>query len=426
MACIQRDSDSIIIKGGNKLWGKVKVQGSKNSSLPILAATLLVQGVCTLKNIPDITDVYYMCKLLEYTGCVISMNEEKHTITLNSTNIKDYLLPGAFVKQMRSSVILLGAMLGRMKEAGIDYPGGCVIGERPIDLHLMALERLGASIRIDGNYIHARTEQLTGARIEFPFKSVGATQNAILAAVLANGRTVLDNASREPEVEELCRFLQAAGAKIDLSLEKSIVIDGVDELHPVEYEIVSDRIVAGTYLFTAMAARGEITLENAPVEHMKSTLEIIRRMGGEISICHSTGRIFLRAPDEIYNVDYVETREYPGFPTDMQSQLIALACTAKGTLTIKENIFSNRFKVINELRQMGADISCENNIAVVKGVSCLDGRHVIAMELRGGAALCIAGIAAKGITVVSNVHFIDRGYEDIVRDISALEGTVER
>lgn len=418
-------SDSITIKGGSPLWGRLKVQGSKNSSLPILAATLLIPGTCTITNVPNITDVYYMRKLLEHIGCKIIIIDE-HTLQIDATNLKEYLLPGAYVKKMRSSVVLLGPLLARLKQAGIDYPGGCVIGERPIDLHLEALKRLGANLQIDGHYIRAMVSELIGNEVVFPFKSVGATQNTILLGVTAKGKTVIKNASIEPEIQTLCDFLNKAGANIKIQAPDMITIEGVDELKPIEYKVVSDRIVAGTYLFATMAAKGEILLEDAPIEYMESVLDIARQMGSNIEIYDNKRQIHLKSEQKMTNLSYIETKEYPGFPTDMQSQLMAVSCISNGKLELKENIFSNRYNIVDELRRMGADIQVNGNQATVRGVNQLEGRHVIAIDLRAGAGLVIAGLAASDVTVVSNAHFIDRGYEDIVRDLTRLNASINR
>ena len=282
----------IQIKGGNPLQGRVRIQGSKNASLPVLAATLLIAGQCTLDNCPQIMDVVCMQKLLEHAGCQVKRTD--HRMTVNAEHVREHRLPGEYVGRMRSSVILMGALLGRVGQVGIDYPGGCVIGERPIDLHLMALEKLGAQITTEGNYIYARTSGLRGARITFPIYSVGATQNALLAAVTARGTTILEHASSEPEITALCEFLNAAGAQIEGIGTDTLIIDGVDALHEVEYRMISDRIVAGTYLFATMAAGGRIILEDAPVSHMESVLQVLEQMGASIITCTDRHRCCYR------------------------------------------------------------------------------------------------------------------------------------
>lgn len=410
----------IRIEGRYPLCGSVKIQGSKNASLPILAACILIEGRCTISNCPDITDVSYMLKLLESAGC--SIERKGKNIIVDSTDVTQWRLPGTYVGKMRSSVILMGALLGRKKEAGIDYPGGCVIGERPIDLHLMALEKLGAVISTAGNYISAQAKELHGADIVFPFSSVGATQNAVLAAVLAKGITRISYAAREPEVTALCEFLNLAGADITGIGTNQLVISGVERLHGTDYNIMPDRIVAGTYLFGAMAAGGDILLENAPVDQLSTVLAVIQGMGGCIKADSVNNIISLKVHENIHNLEYVETGVYPQFPTDLQSPLLAAACVAQGTLVLKENIFAGRFKIMEELLRMGADIEKGNkdNVVVIHGGKQLEGRNVIARELRGGAALIIAGVAAKGLTMVTDTCYIRRGYEDIAGDFNKL------
>lgn len=431
MAYDSENASSICMEGGKQLEGKVHIQGSKNAALPVLAASILIPEACSLKNVPNITDINCMENLLESTGTVLKKNEETQTLRIEAADINEYRLPAKYMSAMRSSVVLMGALLGRIGEALVDYPGGCVIGERPIDLHLYGLEKLGAQIWTDKNRIHAYADELKGAQISFPFPSVGATQNTILAAVTARGTTVIQNAAREPEITALCDFLNQAGADIEIGSDfiatGKIVIHGVEisRLHGVEYEIIPDRIVAGTYLFAALAVGGNIELENAPAAQLGSVCDLIGRMGGSI-LSEREGkkeRILVRVdkPKAVRNVPFVETDVYPAFPTDLQSPLLACACVSKGELVLKERIFSSRFKVVEELVRMGADIAVVDNESVrVRGVEKLAGRTVIARELRGGAALVIAGLAASGITTVKDICYINRGYQDIVGDLKGL------
>lgn len=408
----------IRIEGRHPLRGSVKIQGSKNATLPILAACLLIPGKCVIHNCPMINDVIYMIKLLEYAGCIVECKGS--TVSIDACHISEFRLPGSYVRKMRSSVILMGALLGRIHEVGSDYPGGCVIGERPIDLHLRGLEALGACISIEGNYIYASAKELKGTAIAFPFSSVGATQNVLLAAVLADGETCIRNAAKEPEIEVLCDFLKLAGADIEGGGTEQIVVRGVKNLHPVEFEMIPDRIVAGTYMFAAMAAGGEVCLKSVPVKHLESVLHVIRDMGGEVLVQQEGSEIILHAGTNTKNISFIETDVYPGFPTDLQSQLLATAVVTKGSLLLKERIFSGRFKIVEELRRMGADIREEQDSVQINGGVTLEGRNVIARELRGGAALVIAGLAASGITTVMDNGYIYRGYEDIARDLRAL------
>lgn len=411
--------DTIIrIKGKVPLHGSVRIQGSKNAALPILAACLLIPGRCVIRNCPIITDVIYMLKLLEYAGCAVE--QTGNTVTIDAGNIKEFRLPGGYVRRMRSSVILIGALLGRIGEVGIDYPGGCVIGERPIDLHLRGLKALGADISIEGNYIYASAKELKGTKIAFPFSSVGATQNILLASVLAEGETSIQNAAKEPEISALCSFLKLAGADIEGIGTQTLVVRGVNALHPVEFEMIPDRIVAGTYLFSAMAAKGSICLKEAPIEHLDSVFHVLEDMGGELYIRKALQEVELRVGDSTRNIPFIETDVYPGFPTDLQSLLLVAAVVTEGELLLKERIFSGRFKIVEELRRMGACITEAQDSVVICGKAALEGRNVIARELRGGAALVVAGLSASGITTVTNTGYIYRGYEDIVRDMRAL------
>lgn len=430
MAHLGRNSESIRMEGKRPLAGRIQVQGSKNAALPILAACMLIPGRCIFTGCPDITDIGHMCGLLKSTGAVVNIygTEGSRRIEIDTRNVKGHRLPEKYVSAMRSSVVMMGAMLGRLGEVCVNYPGGCVIGERPIDLHLYGLEKLGAQIWTEGNHIRAYADELKGAVIDFPFPSVGATQNVILAAVTARGTTVIRNAAREPEITELCRFLNAAGADIDISgihrTGGKIVVRGVElsRLHGVEYSIISDRIVAGTYMFASLAAGGEVVLENVPVGQLESVSSIITGMGADVIPDMDKGEIMVRATDRdrIVNLPYIETDVYPAFPTDLQSPLLVAACMAKGTLRVKEKIFSSRFRIVEELQRMGAEITVDADTAVVTGVRELEGRNVIARELRGGAALVIAGLCASGITTVSDTGYISRGYQDIVGDLAGL------
>ena len=429
MAYDSQSNSAICMEGGNRLTGTVWIQGSKNAALPVFAASVLIPDTCVLKNVPYITDINCMENLLKSTGAVLEERQNAHELRIDSTNIREYRLPAKYVSAMRSSVVLMGALLGRLGEALVDYPGGCVIGERPIDLHLFGLEKLGAQIWTDKNRIHAYADELKGAFINFPFPSVGATQNTILAAVTARGTTVIKNAAREPEVTALCDFLNKAGAHIEIGhdfiVTGKIVIHGVEvsSLHGVEYEIIPDRIVAGTYMFAALGAGGNITVENAPVSQLRSVCTLIRKMGATVISDDENNRILIHTDENrrIKNVPFVETGVYPEFPTDLQSLLLTCACVSEGELTIKERIFSSRFKVVEELVRMGADIEVLDNERVrVRGVEKLEGRTVIAQELRGGAALVNAGLAAEGITTVTDIQYIKRGYQDIVGDLKGL------
>lgn len=429
MAHFGRNSESIRMEGKKPLDGRIRIQGSKNAALPILAACMLIPGKCVLRGCPDITDIECMFNLLKSTGAAVNtVSAGAEAVEIDTGSVREHRLPERYVSAMRSSVIMMGAMLGRLGEVCVNYPGGCVIGDRPIDLHLYGLEKLGAQIWIEGNHIHAYADELRGAVIDFAFPSVGATQNVILAAVTAQGTTVIKNAAKEPEIIELCRFLNTAGARIDYAgtLLKTgrIVIQGVElsRLRGIEYDIISDRIVAGTYLFAALAAGGEVALENVPIRQLDSICDTIRGMGAALTVDADRNEMTIDAcdRDRIVNVPYIETEVYPDFPTDLQSPLLVAACMARGRLAVREKIFSSRFRIVEELRRMGADIEVKGDTALVTGGRELEGRTVIARELRGGAALVIAGLCASGITTVADSGYIRRGYQDIVGDFTAL------
>ncbi len=412
--------DAIRIYGGKSLDGQTVVQGSKNASLPILAATLLIEGTCEIENCPDISDVRHMQKLLESLGC--RLEREGTLVRVNTLGFSAHDMPSDSVGVMRSSLILAGALLAKTGQICMEYPGGCVIGARPIDLHLKSLRLMGASIEESESGFCAEAARLRGAVLHLPFVSVGATENLILAAVLADGETVIEPAAREPEIGALCEFLRLAGARIKGAGTGRLVIQGVEKLSPVRYRVPADRIVAGTYLCACMCAGGRIFLKDAPVSHMESVLACAESMGASI-VCEADGLLVAgRAHESV--CDVVRTACYPGFPTDMQSPfMVAMALSGRAG-RIEENVFENRFRVVSELCRMGADITVRGNVAYVGG-GPLHGAIVQAQELRGGAALVIAALAADGTSIVTNRHYIDRGYEDIVSSLRALGADLE-
>lgn len=414
--------DAIHIRGGNALFGETKIQGSKNAVLPIMAAALLLDDKCVIENCPRILDVEHMNNLLVSLGCRIRRGNRVIEIDashLSLSEMEDNAIRNENVTCMRSSIMLLGAMLGRVGEVSLAYPGGCVIGERPIDLHMKALQRMGVEFYEEQGYFRAYVKELRGAVIKLPVASVGATENVILAAVKAKGVTVLQNAAMEPEITSLCEFLVKAGAKIEGIGGNTLIIKGEAHLHGVAYRVPADRIVAGTYLFSVLGTGGHIFLRDAPIQHMKSMLQKASSLGAKIAL--SKDGISVMAENEIAAVPYTKTEIFPGFPTDMQSPLMAVLTKAKGVSIIEETIFENRFQVAEELRKMGADIELlGTHKAMITGVSKLYGCPVEARELRGGAALIIAGCMAEGETIISNKHFIERGYEDVCRDYQNL------
>jgi len=412
--------DSIRIQGGMALQGKVCIQGSKNASLPVLAATLLVGECSFIRNCPRIADVHSMVSLLKSLGC--SVHWQETGLAVDSSQVRRGELPVDAVKGMRSSLCLLGALLGRCGEVVMEHPGGCVIGERPIDLHLSALGQMGVEFTGGDGMLRARAGRLHGAEICLPFPSVGATENIILAGAAAEGDTVLEGAALEPEITALCRYLQCCGAFIEGAGSRRIVIHGGRKLYGTDFAVPADRIVAGTYLFGCVGAGGNVLLERAPQEEMGAVLAAARCMGAHI--CVSEEGIYVQAPDRPAPVRLV-TAPYPGFPTDLQSAALAAETLGSGASYIEERIFENRFRIVEELEKMGARFSERNaNGLVVHGVEALQGARVEARELRGGAALVVAGLMAEGETFVDGCQYIYRGYESICRDFRELGARV--
>ncbi len=409
--------DSIQIHGGVALQGKVRIQGSKNAALPILAGTLLTKETSYIRNCPKISDVYGMINLLKSLGCHVSWEESG--IRVNAKDICKGEMQGEAITGMRSSLCLLGALLGRCGEVVMEYPGGCVIGERPIDLHLSALSKMGVVFTEEQGFIRAAAKQLNGAHIKLPMASVGATENIILAAVTAQGDTLLEGAAREPEVAALCRFLNCCGAVIEGIGSSRLRVKGNRTLHGGDFTVPADRIVAGTYLFAAVATGGSVLLEEAPYSQMEAVLHVAERMGAQC-IAAREG-VYVQAAKRPGAIPCLRTAPYPGFPTDLQSMALVALTTAKGQCRIEETIFENRFRVVEPLRKMGADIQiCDAHSVIVKGVERLHGKAVEAKELRGGAALVLAGLMAEGESVVSDCKYIYRGYENICKDLREL------
>ncbi len=412
---------SIEVIGGKQLKGELNIQGSKNAALPVIAATILNRGTTVLKNCPKILDVCHMVNILQELGCVASW--DGNTLYVDSSNAASTSVPEESVTKMRSSILFLGSLLGRHKEVTIAYPGGCSIGKRPIDYHLKAIKKMNVTQEFTGEndaMIHCYSDRILGADIFLEFPSVGATQNIILTAVLSEGTTRIFNAAREPEVIEVCNYLIAAGARICGKGTAFIEIEGVKQLHDVEFRLSSDRIVAGTYMAAVAAAGGDVVFTNTPVSHLESTLRVLKRIGCNINIVDD--RVSIHARHRPMPIELLKTQPYPGFPTDMQSQLLTVLCLADGISTIVEEIFESRYQNIDDLRKMGAQITLDakENRVVITGVKQLTGAIVEAHDLRGGAALVIAGIAATGTTVVRNATSIERGYEDICRDLAAI------
>ncbi len=413
--------DAIRIYGGNCLEGQTLIQGSKNAALPILAATLLINGVCEIENCPVISDVYHMLRLMSSLGCKIE--REKNLVRVDTSMNLECDMPADSVGVMRSSITLLGALLARVGKVRMEYPGGCVIGKRPIDLHLAGLRRMGVEIIEDENGFDASVTGLKGAVHNLPFVSVGATENLILAAVLAEGETVIEPAAAEPEIQALCEFLSEAGANISGIGTSRLVIKGVDRLYPIWYRVPADRIVAGTYLASCLCAGGHIFLRDAPAESMRTVMDEAVLFGGKTAVCKDGIEVVCKQKTK--NPELLRTGSYPAFPTDLQSPFLSVMAVSKGEGVVEETIFENRFRIVTELEKMGADITVCKGKAFVRGVEALHGAKVCAKELRGGAALVAAGAKAEGITVITNRHFIDRGYENIVADMHNLGVLIE-
>lgn len=413
--------ESIFVHGGIALQGQVRIQGSKNAVLPVLAATLLTEGISVIDNCPRLMDVYHMQTLLKSLGCIVIRDEEKLKISAEHVDMLRALssMPEDAVRGMRSSIILLGAMLARTGEVRVEMPGGCVIGKRPIDLHRKALEAMNVVFEEKSHGLYATTTGLMGAEITLPIPSVGVTENILLAAATAEGTTVIRGAAREPEIETLCDFLSACGADITGGGSSTIIIKGVNELEGGYFRIPGDRIVAGTYLCACMAAGGEVFLAEAPSSKMQAVLNLANRMG---AVCQSTEEgLYVQRRRPLKTPEKIVTGPYPEFPTDMQSPFLSVLSLAEGKCMVEENIFENRFHTIPYLQRMGAKLTqIDERHVLSEGVEELHGFTVTAEELRGGAALVIAGTAAKGETVIDGCHYIARGYENICRDLREL------
>jgi len=409
------------IQGGTRLAGEVRVAGAKNAALPILAACLLTAAPVRISNVPQLNDVRTMVKLLQRMG--VAVEAHAHAVTLDARHVAEPFAPYDLVKTMRASILTLGPLVARFGEARVSLPGGCAIGERPVDLHIKGLTAMGAEIAIESGYIHAKARRLEGTRIFMDTVTVTGTENLMMAACLAQGTTVLENAAREPEVIDLARCLVAMGAKIRGHGSDVITIEGVSALFGVEHAVMPDRIEAGTFLAAAAATRGEVTLTGAPVESLDAVMEKLREAGARIEAADSTVRLSMAARPKAVSV---RTAPHPGFPTDMQAQFIALNTVAEGTALVTETIFENRFMHVQELRRLGAHIDIQGNTAVVHGMEALAGATVMATDLRASASLVIAGLVADGTTVIDRIYHLDRGYEHIESRLGELGARITR
>jgi UDP-N-acetylglucosamine 1-carboxyvinyltransferase len=413
--------EKMIIEGGYRLVGEVPVSGAKNAALPLFAASLLTEGWVTLHNVPALADIRTISRLLRQMG--VKTEGDSGTVKLNASGVHSYEAPYNLVKTMRASVLVLGPLAAKWKRARVSLPGGCAIGARPINLHLKGLEALGAQVELKHGYVEAAADRLKGAEIYFDIATVTGTENIMMAAALAKGRTVLKNAAREPEVVELAKALNQMGAKIQEAGNQVIIIDGVEELHPIEYTIMPDRIEAGSFMVAAGITQGNVKLLNCNLSHMEAVTAKLKEAG--LEIFPEGGGVKVIGPVNIKPVD-VKTLPYPGFPTDMQAQIMALMCLANGLSVINETVFENRFMHVSELKRMGADIRIEGGNAIVRGLTNLTGAPVMATDLRASASLVLAGLAAEGTTEVSRIYHLDRGYEKLDNKLNKLGAKIRR
>lgn len=415
--------ETIVIKGGNRLEGEIRLQGSKNSSLPVLAATVLVDGVSVIHNCPDLTDVSAAIKILEHLGCRVTREGDR--VTVDSRFVTGCGIPDSLMREMRSSIVFLGSILGRTGQVRLSSPGGCEIGLRPIDLHISSLRAMGISIDESRGYVTCtRKNHSADTVISLSFPSVGATENIILAGALGEGRTVILNAAREPEIRDLADFLNSCGCRVELTNQGTVIIDAVPKAHGTEHRIIPDRIAAVTYLSAVAVTGGDVLITDTDTDDYRTVLPFFEAAGCEIS--DGRDRIRLKMNRRPLPLGDIRTMPYPGFPTDAQAPLMAVACVARGTSVIVENIFEGRFKHVGELVRMGAKIRLEGRVALIDGVENLYGTRVECPDLRAGAALVVAGLSAKGVTTVCSLGHIDRGYENIERCLKNLGADIER
>lgn len=413
--------DRLVVKGGQALQGSIKVSGAKNAVLPILAASLLASNECYIKDVPDLADVATIIDVLKSLGA--KAKKENDEVLINASDITKVEAPYEYVRKMRASFLVMGPLLARLGEARISLPGGCAIGVRPIDLHLKGFEALGAEIISGHGFIQAKAKKLIGSKIYLDFPSVGATENIMMAASMAEGTTVIENCAEEPEIVDLANFLNAMGGKIKGAGTKVIKIQGVKQLQGVSHNVIPDRIEAGTYMVASAISKGDILVENVITDHLKPVVAKLLETGAKIKEEENGIRVI--GPEKIKPVD-IKTLPYPGYPTDMQAQMMAYMTIAKGTSVLTETVFENRFMHADELRRMGADIKIEGHTAVIEGVKSLTGAPVKATDLRAGAALILAAIVANGQTEISCIHHIDRGYDKIEQKLKNIGVDIKR
>ncbi|HCJ75213.1 UDP-N-acetylglucosamine 1-carboxyvinyltransferase [Thermoguttaceae bacterium LCP21S3_D4] len=414
--------EQYVIKGGNPLVGEVEIGGAKNAALGILAAAIMTDETVTIDNLPNVRDINVLLSAMEGIGAKIERLGE-HKVKINGSLIHDLSVDYEYINKIRASYYLLGALLGKYKKAEVAFPGGCAIGTRPIDLHLKGFRALGADVDIQHGLISATAEHLVGNHIYLDKVSVGATINIMMAASMAEGKTIIENAAKEPHVVDVANFLNSMGANIRGAGTDVIRIVGVEKLHKTEYSIIPDQIEAGTFMFAAAATKGDVTVKNVIPKHLEATTAKLIEIGCEVEEFDDAVRVVSSKP---LHHTQVTTLPYPGFPTDMQPQMSVLLALAEGTSTVTESIFENRFKYVDELTRMGAQVKVESNIAIITGVEKYTGARVSAPDLRAGAALVIAGLAAEGITIVDDIYYIERGYEHFEEKLSSLGAMIEK
>ena len=414
--------DQYVIKGGNPLVGEVEIGGAKNAALAILAAAIMTDETVLIENLPDVRDINVLLEAMQQIGAQVE-RLDRHTVKINGAHIGGYSVDYEYIKRIRASYYLLGALLGKYKKAEVPLPGGCNIGSRPIDQHLKGFRALGAEVKIEYGSIMAEAARLHGSHIYLDVVSVGATINIMMAAAMAEGNTVLENAAKEPHVVDVANFLNSMGANIKGAGTDVIRIKGVEKLHSTEYSIIPDQIEAGTFMFAAAATHGDVTVKNVIPKHLEATTSKLLEIGCEIEELDDAVRVVCSKGLRSTNV---KTLPYPGFPTDMQPQITATLALAKGSSIVTESIFENRFKYVDELARMGASIKVEGNTAIIDGVERYTGARVSSPDLRAGAALVIAGLAADGITIVDDIHYIERGYERFDEKLRSLGAEMEK
>lgn len=418
------NSRKLVVNGGRRLEGELSVHGAKNSALPLLSASVLAHGETVLHNCPCLTDVDAACRILTTLGC--HCRRSGGTVSVEASNVTGSEIPDTLMREMRSSIVFLGAVLGRTGRCKLSFPGGCELGARPIDLHLSALRQMGAVITEEHGYLDCTAENgLHGAKITLSFPSVGATENILLAAVTAKGCTEIHNAAREPEISDLAAFLNKCGAKIDGAGESVMTVEGVPRLEPCEHSVIPDRIVAGTYLCAAAITGGELILTHCEPSHIVGFTNVLEAMGARL-YSYGDGKLYISCKKRLVSPPTIRTMPYPGFPTDIQAPFMALCTTAEGTSVFVETIFENRFRHVPELVRLGAGIKTEGRVCVVQGVKKLSGAKVCAAELRGGAALTVAALAAEGTSEITGLNYIDRGYEAIEKALRSVGADIKR